>query len=62
MNGAIPPLSQYAFMAWCLVKNRDNLTFIIVVVVVVVVFPCADTMYNHVNTPNEFLPVAANLF
>jgi hypothetical protein len=27
MNGAIPPLLQYAFMAWCLVKHRDNFTF-----------------------------------
>jgi hypothetical protein len=23
MSGAIPPLFQYAFMAWCLVKHRD---------------------------------------
>jgi len=22
MSGAIPPLSQYAFMAWCLVKKH----------------------------------------
>jgi hypothetical protein len=27
MRGAIPPLPQYAFMAWCLVKHRDNFTF-----------------------------------
>jgi hypothetical protein len=27
MLGAILPLSQYAFMAWCLVKHRDNFTF-----------------------------------
>jgi hypothetical protein len=27
MSGAIPPLSQYAFMVWCLVKHRDNFTF-----------------------------------
>jgi hypothetical protein len=24
--GAIPPLPQYIFMAWCLVKHRDNFT------------------------------------
>jgi hypothetical protein len=24
MRGAIPPLFQYAFMAWCLVKHRDS--------------------------------------
>jgi hypothetical protein len=27
MSGAIPPLPQYVFMAWCLVKHRDNFTF-----------------------------------
>jgi hypothetical protein len=27
MNRAIPPLSQYAFMAWCSVKHRDNFNF-----------------------------------
>jgi hypothetical protein len=28
MTGAIPPLSKYALMAWCLVKkHRDNFTF-----------------------------------
>jgi hypothetical protein len=27
MRGAIPPLPQYDFMAWCLVKHRDNFTF-----------------------------------
>jgi hypothetical protein len=24
MRGAIPPLPQYVFMTWCLVKHRDN--------------------------------------
>jgi len=27
MSVAIPPLSQYALMAWCLVKHRDNFSF-----------------------------------
>jgi hypothetical protein len=27
MSGAIPPLSEYAFMAWCLVKHRDRYSF-----------------------------------
>jgi hypothetical protein len=27
MSGSIPLLSQYFFMAWCLVKQRDNFTF-----------------------------------
>jgi hypothetical protein len=26
MSAAIPPLHQYVFMAWCLVKPRDNFT------------------------------------
>jgi len=25
MRGAIPPLPQHVYMAWCLVKHRDNL-------------------------------------
>jgi hypothetical protein len=28
MSVAIPQLLQYAFMAWCLVKHRDNLSFL----------------------------------
>jgi hypothetical protein len=27
MHGAIPPLPQYAFTAWCLVKHWGNFTF-----------------------------------
>jgi len=27
MHGAIPPLPQYVFVAWCLVKHSDNFTF-----------------------------------
>jgi hypothetical protein len=27
MSGAIPPLSQYAFMAWCSVKAQGQLYF-----------------------------------
>jgi hypothetical protein len=27
MRGAILPLPQYVFMAWCLVKHRNNFTF-----------------------------------
>jgi hypothetical protein len=28
MRGAIPPLPQYVFMAWCLVKHRDNFNLV----------------------------------
>jgi len=27
MRRAIPPIPQYVFMAWCLIKHRDNFTF-----------------------------------
>jgi len=27
MRGVIHPFSQYVFIAWCLVKHRDNFTF-----------------------------------
>jgi hypothetical protein len=27
IRGAIPPLPQYVFVEWCLVKHRDNFTF-----------------------------------
>jgi hypothetical protein len=27
MRGAILPLPQYVFMAWCVVKDRNNITF-----------------------------------
>jgi hypothetical protein len=29
MRGAISPLPQFVFMAWGLVKHRDNFTFIL---------------------------------
>jgi hypothetical protein len=32
-RGAIPPLTQYAFMAWCLVKRGDNFTFTLPVLI-----------------------------
>jgi len=38
MRGAIPPLPHNFFMAWCLVKHRDNFTFLYIIIVVVVVF------------------------
>jgi hypothetical protein len=34
MPGAIHPLTQYAFMAWCLVKNRDKFTFYLIPLVI----------------------------
>jgi hypothetical protein len=34
MSGAIPPFPLYIFMAWCLVKHRDNFTLLYLVAVV----------------------------
>jgi hypothetical protein len=28
MGGAIPPFHQYVFMAWYLVKHKENFTFL----------------------------------
>jgi len=33
MRGAMPPLTQYVFMAWCLVKHRDNFTLLYLYVI-----------------------------
>jgi hypothetical protein len=30
MHAAVPPLLLYVFMVWCLVKHRDNFTFILI--------------------------------
>jgi len=37
-GGAIPSLLQYIFMAWCLVKHRDNFTFTCLLAAVDVAF------------------------
>jgi hypothetical protein len=44
MSGAIPPLPVYVFMAWCLVKHRDNFTFF--------------TFYRRVQTGSEAHPAS----
>jgi len=28
MRGAVPPLTMYVFMEWCLVKHKDNFIFV----------------------------------
>jgi len=38
LHGAVHPLLRYIFVVWCLVKHRDNFTFMIIVTVVV---PCS---------------------
>jgi hypothetical protein len=48
MRGAISPLPQYAFMAWCLVKHRDNFTFTFYVAVLTVT-NSNKTVYDRLN-------------
>jgi hypothetical protein len=48
MSGAIHPLPQYAFMAWCLVKHRDNFTF---------TFTHFESLYSVLPTACEHQPV-----
>jgi hypothetical protein len=50
MRGAIPPLLHYVFMAWCLVKRRDNFTFILLLFVPVAARSEARTVFNRSNT------------
>jgi len=34
MRGGIPPFPQCVFMAWCLVKHKDNVTFTFIPVLI----------------------------
>jgi hypothetical protein len=37
MRGAIPPVPQYAFMAWCVVKHTDNLSFTFIIIIIIII-------------------------
>jgi hypothetical protein len=38
MSGAIHPLPQHAFMAWCLVKkHRGNFTFTFTIIIIIII-------------------------
>jgi hypothetical protein len=49
MRGAIIPLPQYAFMAWCLVKHRDNFTFTFTSVLVGTVERFSSSVYYKIQ-------------
>jgi len=49
MSGTIPPLPQYAFMAWCLVKAQGQLYLL----PCIIPQPCGG---RHVTTSRENLP------
>jgi hypothetical protein len=50
MRGAISHLPKYAFMTWCLVKHRDNFTFLPFVVVDFVI----DSDRKLLDTPSYY--------
>jgi len=45
MSAAIPPLPQYAFMAWCLVKRRYDFAFIFIFIIINLLLP---STYVHI--------------
>jgi hypothetical protein len=51
MYGAIPPLSQYAFMAWCSVKAQCHLYFYVVYYKLV-------ENYFHANESDKYVGIS----
>jgi hypothetical protein len=52
MRGAIPPLLQHFFMAWCLVKHRDNFK---------INFESSRILfYNHLHGSPKRQPISLN--
>jgi hypothetical protein len=37
MSGDIPPLPQYAFMAWCSVKKAQGQLYLIIIIIIIIV-------------------------
>jgi hypothetical protein len=61
MRGALNPLPQYAFMAWCLVKHRDNVTFYIYVICPIAQHT-TDVRYDTKTSFPPFSPKSLSLF
>jgi hypothetical protein len=57
MLGAIPPISQYAFMAWCLVKKKHWDTFIFTFVMQVNAQVSNECSKDACNTQHELKTV-----
>jgi hypothetical protein len=48
MSGAIPPLTQYAFMAWCSVKRSTGIalplpSIIIIIIIIIIIMHKAES-------------------
>jgi hypothetical protein len=49
--GAIPPLPQNVFMAWCLVKHRDNfISLLYYIQYSITVFSDCKTLYMNIDS------------
>jgi hypothetical protein len=53
MRGVLPPLSEYVFIAWYLVKHRDNFTF---------TFAFTLCIYNALDLFGTYVTVTCILF
>jgi hypothetical protein len=59
MRGAIPPLHQYVFMAWCLAKHRDNFSFVCLLSVTVTQQGCCSAIRGPFESFVDWLWCAA---
>jgi hypothetical protein len=57
MRGAIPPLLQYVFMAWCLVTHRDNFTFYSTTLQCMKLMDHVTLYYNNMSMDAVFLEI-----
>jgi hypothetical protein len=57
MRGAIPPFLKYPFMAWCLVKHRDNFTFTLLAVKVCITCAVGRVPLNNTKGRNILVSV-----
>jgi hypothetical protein len=58
MRGAIPPIPQYVFMAWCLSQHGNNFNFYLHLFY----FPCIFLFYFPVKRKNGYEIAALSLY
>jgi hypothetical protein len=57
MSEAIPPLPQYAFLAWCLIKAQGHLNLLIVIKVTYLLFMECDKECGELAIAIEMISV-----
>jgi hypothetical protein len=68
MRVAIPLFPQYASMAWCLVKHRDNFTFTIRLYAYILVWKLQERdihhslIYNAIHNSSELYDIVSKSF